>query len=229
MACTHQSCVLTVPIFHGLDLPIIQHIEDIVKHRHYKKDQHVFYQGDDSDALYIIHKGIIKLYKLSDDGKEQTIRLLFPGDFFGQSSLVAKKAHYVSAQVLDDTQLCVIHQTDFQTAMGEHPELVLRILTAVNDRLHEADEWMSSISLHEAERRLAKLILLFDEKLSGEKQGFFQLPFAKKELAPLIGTTRETVSRKLVSFETNGYIEMKGQRFIKLIDKLAIEQIAGID
>jgi CRP-like cAMP-binding protein len=225
--CTHhQSCVRKVPIFENLDDTITSHIEHIIHQRQYKKDTHLFYQGDPSRALYIIHKGIIKIYKISEDGKEQTIRILFPGDFFGQSSLVAKQTHHVSAQVLDNTELCVIDQTDFQRAMNNHPELVLRMLTALNERLNETDEWMSTISLHEAERRLAKLILLFEKKLSTQGSEF-QLPLAKKELAPLIGSTRETVSRKLSFLVNEGIIQMKGQRSIRIMDRDGLCVIAG--
>lgn len=226
--CTHHSCVRKVPIFQGANDMVIEQIETIIHQRYYKKNNYIFYQGDPANALYVINKGIVKLYKVSDDGKEQTIRLLFPGDFFGQSSLVSRKSHYVSAQVLEETQLCVLNQNDFQTVMNEHPDLVLNMFYAINNRLHEADEWMSSISLHEVERRLAKFILLFYEKLP-QTHDFFQLPFAKKELAPLIGSSRETVSRKLVSFEERGIIKMNGQRNIRVLDLESLNDIAGVD
>ncbi len=230
MPCTQRkplSCVHHVPIFKGLDASIVEHIEKVISHNRFNKNEHLFYEGDPSSALYIIHKGIIKIYKLTEDGKEQTVRLLFPGDFFGQSALVVKNKHSINAQVLDDDEICIIDQAHFIHMMNKHPEIVLRMFTAINERLHETDDWMTTISQKETEQRLAKLLILFHKKLNIKENSFFQLPFAKKELAPLIGSTRETVSRKLTKLVQNGIIETNPQREFKIVNAEKLAAITG--
>ncbi len=81
------SCVRNVPIFKGLNEDEISIIEEVINHQTFKKGEYIFQEGETSETLYVIHKGTVKISKLSDEGKEQIIRLLFPGDFFGQYAL----------------------------------------------------------------------------------------------------------------------------------------------
>jgi CRP-like cAMP-binding protein len=220
-----DSCVRYVPVFKGLNNDEVQDLSQVVKSRTYSKGDYIFREGDVSEALVVVHKGTIKVSKVSDEGKEQIIRILFPGDFFGQYALLDNKQHYADAEVLEETTACLLHKTDFKVILERNPSMALNFMMALSDMLQIADEWIGTISLLEVERRLAKALLLFYEK---EYEGeFFQLPVPKKDFASLIGATPETLSRKLVNLQNEQVIELEGRRSIRILDIEKLKLIAG--
>lgn len=209
MTCNHQtnrSCIHRVPIFEHLTTEEIDALTVATQSKSYKKGEFIFREGEKSETLFVLNEGTVKISKLSDVGKEQIIRFLFPGDFFGQFALLQEKNHYANAEVLDASVVCSIHKQDFQTIMEQNSKMAYRFLLAVSERLRQADEWMGTISLMETERRLAKLLMLFYEKNNAQPE--VRLPAQKKELAALLGTTPETLSRKLAFFEEQGLLSV---------------------
>ncbi|UOF90699.1 Crp/Fnr family transcriptional regulator [Fodinisporobacter ferrooxydans] len=228
MSCeTHRnqpSCVLRVPIFKNLDMDTIEKLHEIIQKKTYKKGDFIFREGDRSETLFVVSDGMIKISKISEKGKEHSIRFLFPGDFFGQFALLQDKTHYANAEALEDVVVCTIHKNDFKEMLAKNPQITYQFLVELTNRLRETDEWVSNISLLEVERRLAKLLLIFYERSYPSNQ-ILELPVAKKELAALIGTTPETVSRKLSHFESLGFIQLIGRTKIRMIDPNRLEKL----
>jgi CRP/FNR family transcriptional regulator len=204
----------------------LETIQSVTKSSCYKKGDYIFREGERSETLFIVHEGLIKLSKLNDEGKEQIIRLLFPGDFFGQFALLQNSNHYANAEALEQTTICSIEKAGFLDTLGKNPTMALHFINALNNRLFLADEWMSLLSLMEVEKRLARVILLFIEKVE-VKNNEFLLPISKKDLASLIGTTPETLSRKLLSFAEQKIIAVK-QRRVQVVDIQKLKQLAGM-
>ncbi len=216
MSCNHSdlnpSCIHRVPIFEHLTSDESETVTAAIQSNHYKKGEYIFREGEKSDKLFIINEGTVKISKLSDHGKEQIIRFLFPGDFFGQFALLQEKNHYANAEVLDASIICFIHKQDFQLIMEHNPKMAYRFLLAVSERLGQADEWLGTISLMETNRRLAKLLILLYDKNNAKSN--VRLPAQKKELAALIGTTPETLSRKLALLEEQKLISVTRNNII---------------
>jgi CRP-like cAMP-binding protein len=228
MSChNHQkgSCVRSVPVFKGLNNEEVDALNQVVKSRTYHKGEFIFREGDSSDTLYVVHKGTIKVSKVTEEGKEQIIRILFPGDFFGQYALLENKKHYADAEVLEDTTVCHLHKNDFKIILERNPAMAMNFMMALSELLQIADEWIGTISLLEVERRLAKALLLFFERENGGE--YFQLPVPKKDFASLIGATPETLSRKLVHLQSLQVLELDGRRGIRLLDVEKLKEIAG--
>ncbi|UCZ53967.1 Crp/Fnr family transcriptional regulator [Bacillus shivajii] len=221
-----DSCIHSVPVFEGMSDSELQLIKEAKNSRKYKKGEYIFREGDPSESLYIIHQGLIKLSKISQDGKEQIIRLLFPGDFFGEFALVHNKNHYANAEVLQDTVVCTVEKQGFIRTMELNPNMTLRFIDTLNDRIFYADEWVSSMSLLEVDQRLARVLLLFNEKVNPDNDTF-SLPISKKDTASLIGTTPETLSRKLVQFVSQQMIKLHGRNEIEIINREKLEAFAG--
>ncbi|MHC0036148.1 Crp/Fnr family transcriptional regulator [Pseudoneobacillus sp. C159] len=220
-----NSCVHSVPVFKGLSVEEMGDLGAAIKSRTYLKGEYVFREGDPSDALVVVHQGTIKVSKVNDEGKEQIIRILFPGDFFGQYSLLDNKNHYADAQCLEETNVCFLHKTDFKKILERNPSMAMNFMMALSEMLQIADEWIGTISLMEVERRLAKALLLFMERENDDD--YFQLPVPKKDFASLIGATPETLSRKLVNLQSTEVIELDGRRGIRLLDIDKLKEIAG--
>lgn len=221
------SYINLAPIFQGLNEDEIQLIKKVTHAREYKKGDYIFREGESSETLYLINHGLIKITKVAEDGKEQIVRLLFPGDFFGQSALLQTENHYANAVAINDTLIYTIHKLDFMNTLERNHKMALRFMQALNERIYQADEWMSLLSLMEVEQRLASVLLLFHNRMQS-KNGKFTLPISKKILASLIGTTPETISRKLVSFVSSNLIELHGQRDIHILDLEGLKKKAKV-
>ncbi|MFT4414477.1 Crp/Fnr family transcriptional regulator [Fredinandcohnia humi] len=211
------SYISLVPIFQGLNDEEIELLQTVTHIKKVKKDEVIFSEGEPSETLYIIIQGLIKITKVAEDGKEQIVRLLFPDDFFGQSALLQTENHYANAVAINETVIYTIQKQDFLNTLERNHKLALRFMRALHERIYQADEWMSLLSLMEVEQRLASVLLLFNDRMQSQN-GRFTLPISKKLLAALIGTTPETISRKLVKFVSEKLILLNGQRDIHILD-----------
>ncbi|WP_449538191.1 Crp/Fnr family transcriptional regulator [Ferdinandcohnia sp. Marseille-Q9671] len=211
------SYISLVPIFQGLNEKELKILKNVTQIREYRKGDIIFREGEPSETLYIISEGLIKITKVAEDGKEQIVRLLFPYDFFGHSAMLQAENHYANAVAINDTIIYTIQKQDFLNTLERNHKMTLRFMRALNERIYQADEWMSLLSLMEVEQRLASVILLFNNRVQSE-DGRFKLPITKRVLASLIGTTPETISRKFVKFVSENLIELTGQRDIHILD-----------
>src|SRR5690606_16148902 len=131
--------------------------------------------------------------------------------------MLQSENHYANAVAINDTVIYTIQKQDFFDALERNHKMALRFMRALNERIYQADEWMSLISLMEVEQRLASVLLLFNNRVRS-KDDRFTLPISKKVLASLIGTTPETISRKFVKFISENLIEVNGQRDIHILN-----------
>lgn len=206
----------------------LQQLQKVTRSKRFSKGEYIFRDGERSETLFVVNEGLIKLTKMSPEGKEQIIRLLFPGDFFGLFSLLRNENHYLNAETVGtSTVICYIEKKDFLNTMEGNAGLSYRFLLTVNDRLFESDESVGFLSFMEVEQRLARALILFHDKMNA-KNGTFTLPITKKDLASYIGTTPESVSRKLVSFMSQKLISMDGRRQIQILELDQLKQVSGI-
>ncbi|MFZ7945828.1 MULTISPECIES: Crp/Fnr family transcriptional regulator [Bacillaceae] len=228
--CSHESsCITSVPVFKGMDKEDLQLLQKVTRSRRFSKGEFIFREGECSETLFVVKEGLMKLTKTSAEGKEQIVRLLFPGDFFGLFSLLRNEKHYVNAEAIGSpTVICYIEKEDFLKTMEKNADLSYRFLLAVNDRLYEADESVGFLSLMEVEQRLARALILFHDKMKA-RTGAFTLPITKKDLASFIGTTPESVSRKLLAFMSQKLIAMDGRRQIQILELDRLKEMAEMD
>ncbi len=220
----HSSCVFHVPIFTGLSEQETALLNQAIYSQGYKKGEFVFREGELSDALYVIHEGVLKVTTLSNAGKEHILRFLFPGDFGGLFALFKEGLHYGNAEAVETSVVCRIYRHDLKAILSTNSEMAYRFLAAMSERLRDADEWIGSMSLMDAERRLAKILLLYFARIADV--GTHHLPIAKKDLAGMIGVAPETVSRKLASLEAQGIISLEGKKGIHIINPSALKRIS---
>lgn len=216
-------CISKVPIFNHLEQEEMQEIQKKSKQKRFKKGEVIYYANDPLDYLYIIHKGRVKIYKLFESGKEQLLRILDPGEFMGELALFSEKEMDSYAEAIEDSEICAIHRDDIQDLMKTYPMIPLKILGEFSDRLEETEYLIGQLSAKDVETRTASYLV----KLADNTDRLvLKLPMSKKELASYLGTTQETLSRRLSHFQTKGWIEQAGQREIKIIDLHALRTIA---
>jgi len=215
-------CASIVPIFKSLQYSELQKINTLITKKEYPKCSTLFTKGDIAKQLYILRHGRVKIYEMSEDGRQQIIRLLEPGDFFGELALFVDKQHYVlNAETLEDTGICLLSRDDLKSLIHENPEISLGIMQALTERLDYAENFISTLTLKTIEQRLVSWLLAMSEKEGVlTSQGIrLTINLPRHELASLFGTTRETISRKFSKLQTAGLISMNGQKQVLLLNK----------
>jgi CRP-like cAMP-binding protein len=219
------SCLPRVPVFRTLSNEEKLLLHTVIRSSRFAKGQLVFREGESSHSLFVLNQGLIKISKVSEQGKEHILRFLFPGDFFGQAALFQEKSHYANAEVIEAAEVCQIDRDDFHALLERNPAMTYRFLVALSEQLEQADDWAGAVSLLEVEQRLAKLLLQLELMGYADMEGI-KLPAAKKEIAAMIGATPETLSRKLTYLESLGIIAVNN-RTVRILARDQLNDIAG--
>lgn len=215
-------CASIVPIFKTLQYHELQKINTLITKKNYSKGSILFTKGDSAKHLHIVRHGRVKVYEMSEDGRQQIIRLLEPGDFFGELALFMEKQDYLlNAETLEDTGICLLSRDDFKALIHQNPDISLGVLQALTERLAYAETFISTLTLKTIEQRLISWLLAMAEKEGVlTPQGIrLTINLPRHELASLFGTTRETISRKLSKLQADGLLTLHGQKQIMILDK----------
>jgi CRP/FNR family transcriptional regulator len=211
----------SVPIFRGLSEREQREIGQITTERQFQKGQLIFTPGDENHNLYVIHKGKVKLSRLSESGKEQILRIAGPGDFFGELALFSRLPASTQAQAMDDLVMCVIDGERLKGLLEKYPHIALKVMEELSARLETAENMIESLALHSVDQRIAQALLQY-----GADQ--FELPISKGDLAASLGMTQETLSRKLSAWQVQGLIRQTGQRGIEILDRESLKELADL-
>lgn len=208
-------CVSRVPIFNHLPVDALAVIADKASMRTYERGQFIHRAGEPSDKLFIVHKGKVKVYRLSDTGKEQLVRILNSGDFAGELALFSAEARDSYAEAMRTSEICTIYQTDVRELLLQYPDISLHVLAELSRRLGASEKQAAAIATTSINARLAQYLT---DLMEQEESCEFSLPMSRRHLASFLGTTPETVSRRLGEFEEAGWIVQAGQRRITILD-----------
>jgi CRP/FNR family transcriptional regulator, anaerobic regulatory protein len=206
-----------IPIFSMLEEKQLNSISDLIAHSEYKKGQVIFSQGELWNKLYIIHKGKVKIYKYTKEGKEQILYILSEGDFIGDMNLFKQSDFQFNAVALEHVVMCTLNNEEFKIIVKNNPEMTFKILEEVQDRLLNLERLIQTLSTKDVESRLASMLLSFIKSFSKETTKGIELkvPLNREDMANFIGITRETISRKLASLQEAGIIELvRGKKII---------------
>lgn len=203
-----------VPIFSELEDSTLEQISKLGLRKNYTKDSVVLFEQETGSALFVIASGKVKVSRVSDDGKEVILTILSESDFFGEMAILDGLTRSANVTAMEDSELFIIQRTDFLDLLQSHPEVSIALLQELTQRLRSADMKIKSLSLKDAEGKVATVILQLADDVGMIKQGTVEiekLPF-QHDLANMAGTSRETISRTLHSFAKKGLVELDGSR-----------------
>lgn len=199
-------------IFKELDNDEINKVVDIAIAREWEKNSYVFIQDEPLENVYFIYKGKVKIYRTDINGREQIVSFLKHGEMFPHVGFFRKGNYPAFALVMEKAKLVVIPVRQFENILLDNPELSMKIFHVLGDRILDLHQRLEAQILNNTYEQIIKLLMRLG-RLHGEKlaNGSYLLKpeFTNKELANMIGTTRETVSRTLT--------RMKKERLI-LVD-----------
>ncbi|MFO1519834.1 MAG: Crp/Fnr family transcriptional regulator [bacterium] len=197
---------------------------------HYKKDQIIFYEGNQAFGLYCIYSGRVKLYKSGIDGRQQIVRIAGPGDILGYRSLFAEEPYHATAEALEDANICCIDKNAFFPVLVKNPDLAVNIIKKLAQELRVAEDLATSIAQRPVRERMAELLLMLKEAYGKQvKKGtLIDLKLTREEMAEMIGITQETAIRLLSEFKKDGMIEVK-EREITILNPQALLETAHLE
>jgi CRP/FNR family transcriptional regulator len=197
----------TIPLFSGLSHDHLDQIARISSTLKFKSGQMIFHEGDKGDGFYMVEKGKIKVFKLSMEGKEQILHIYGPGHLFGEVPAFEGKNFPASSMALEKTDILFLPRDKFVRLISQTPGLGMNMLADLSRRLREFTVQIENLSLKEVPARLAAYILTLSIEQDNDTR--VKLPISKAQLANLIGTTPETISRILKKMMTAGLIEVQ--------------------
>ena len=225
--CSHGLCASKVPIFSGLTDEELKNIIHLTRHHDYKKGEILVSEGEESGTLYILNEGMVKLCKVNKDGKQQILRLLRDGEFFGELNIFGgiHTANF-TARAIRDTKICSVSKEKMNRIMNKYPGISLKILGSLSLRLASTENLAQNLSAGNAASQTAFVLLELAETygVSGPEGITIKLPLSREELAAYAGLTRETLSRKLSALEKDGIIRSLENKSILLIDPDLLEE-----
>jgi CRP/FNR family transcriptional regulator len=208
--------LLKISLFASMSEIELSQLAEIIEVKNYKKGDVMFWEGEPARGLHYIKQGAVQMSKTNYEGKQAILQIFGAGDVLAEAVLFADAPYPATAEAIADTSVYFMGTQAMQVLMLEHPKIALYIIKVLSNRLRTAQDKLKTWAFASAENRVAKLLL----ELAGShgKQGDLglvvevELPHAR--LAALSGLTRETVSRVLSSWRSEGLIETKQRRIV---------------
>lgn len=221
-------CVALVPLFQGLSYNEQLDVAGVARPTEVAKGQRLYSAGSNVSQLMVVHTGKVKIARVSPEGHEQIVRVLGPGDFVGESAFVTggRPDHFATA--LEEGSMCVFRHADLGRLVKRHPSIGLRMLQGVSRRLEETEARLASVISADVSSRLASYLLsLPGHHATGELT--VVLPLAKKDIASLLDTTPESLSRQLRRLQEAGVIVQQDGRNVVITDVDALMDLSTQD
>ena len=208
------ACVSLVPLFADLSVEDRRWIAEVAVTRQYGRGEQVHRPGEHS-GLRIVHSGRVRVHRVSKSGAEQLLRILFPGDFLGETTVLTGRPVDSWAEALDASEVCVLGSDEIRALLREHPDVALRMLSSLSARLDAAEQQLSAVTGASVARRLTDHLLEMAEQAGSTT---FRLPSTKKDLASYLGTTPETLSRRLGTLQDAGLVRLGPRGLVEIRD-----------
>lgn len=199
----------------------------------------IFNEGDPAEYLFNVTDGVIKLYKLLADGREQVTGFLFPGDFIG---LALRDSYSYSAEALSAVRLCKMQRSQFREVLAATPRLEHRLLSVASNELAQAQDQMLLLGRKTAREKIVSFFLQLAERRDNSRQAqinagaqfaddefdedVVDLPMGRADIADYLGLTTETVSRTLTQLKTDGSIQLLDNHKVRLSSRDGLQDIA---
>ncbi|MDY6853638.1 MAG: Crp/Fnr family transcriptional regulator [Thermodesulfobacteriota bacterium] len=217
--------IASIPLFEGLSKEQQKDLADIALKKNFKRGKDVFFEGDEGDGFYVVISGQVKIFKVSIEGKEQILHIFGPGEPFGEVPVFAGERFPANAKTIEDSRLLFFPRDAFVKLVKRNPSLALNMLAVLSCRLRRFTGLIENLSLKEVPGRLAAYLLyLYSNE---DKKDTLVLKISKGQLASILGTIPETLSRILSKMSKEKLIRSDGSRSLQILDIEGLEELAS--
>ncbi len=210
--------------FNGLPARQIDELAKICMEKSYEKGLEIFSEGGVADGFYLVTAGKIKVYKLSLEGKEQILHIFGPGEMAGEVPVFSGGNYPASAQAIEASCVLFFPRASFMELVYREPAIAVNLLAVLSHRLRRFTHMIEDLSLKEVPGRLAAYLIYLGQR--GTTGHSLELDITKTQLASLLGTIPETLSRILARMVQQGILSVEGRK-ISVLDPEALEALAA--
>lgn len=205
------NALSNVPLFANLDETELSLIASRAVTRTYPRNSVLINEGDQTDSLYVILSGQVKVYAGDEDGRELLLTLLGPNEYFGELAIIDEEPRSASVMTTEPCKLAIISKEDFLHCLATHPAIAINVLKVLARRLRQQTENTKSLALMGVYERVAKTLLEQAIPLGNEQvvEGLTQ-----KHLAAMVGASREMISLVFKELKAGGYVTVQRGRVI---------------
>lgn len=224
-----KSCIYKVPVFQVLPRESVERLQHVLRHAHFEPGETVMNAGDPVRSLIVVARGRLQLVRTSKKGREQIVRDLQSGDFFGEMALFTDLTSEGDLKTVEHTGVCMLERSALQAELQRTPGAALPLVEAVAKRLADAERTIGDISLLDVRERLAAELIRMSQMNDSHNRDCieFDLSVPWAQLAMRIGTTPESLSRGLKRMSDDGILQVDGRRVI-VLDGGALRDIVDI-
>ncbi|MGZ3866692.1 MAG: response regulator [Bacteroidia bacterium] len=176
----------------------------------FKKKEIIFNEGNNPNYLYFLSKGKVKTFKAHEYGKELITSLYKEGDFFGYLALLEDKPYAETAEVLEDSEICMVPKEDFFALIYNNMNVMKKFIKILSDNIAEKEEQLVNLAYSSVRKRVAEALLLLQTRYQDGKEGNFSISISREDLANIVGTATESLIRTLSDFKEDKMLEIKG-------------------
>ena len=215
MGVLEHSLLKKTPLFASLNDADLRKLAAVCQRRHFRAGGVVFYEEDPADHLFVVESGEIKVTMLGDGEREVILSIFGPGECFGELALLDEAPRSATVVATADTSVLAIARDDFHKVLLANPAIALHLLKVLAQRLRRSTHRIESLVLLDVFGRVARLLLEMARD-QGEKQPDGSLAFPRptqQDLASMVGSSRETVSRVIKELSTAGLIRAQGRKY----------------
>lgn len=202
-------------LFKGLQDAQLELVAEISHEKNFKRGESIFFEGDEATGFYMVAEGKIKIFKMSPDGREQILHIFGPGEPFGEVPVFHRQPFPANAVTMVQSSLLFFPRGEFVELVSNMPSLALSMLAMLSFRLRRFASQVESLSLKEVPGRLAAHLVYLAEEQGRTDRVVLDIP--KGQLASLLGTSPETLSRIFARMSEEGLIRVHGKK-IELLD-----------
>ena len=219
-----NNSIGNISLFKGLTEKQLKALSDIGQGCTFRKGQTVFSDNDDAIGFYVLQSGRVKIFKLSYEGREQILHIIVPGEPFGEAPVFAGERFPAYAEAIEDSVTTFFPRMVFMELISKDPLIAMNMLAVLSQRLRRFTQLVENLSLKEVPQRLAAYLLYSAE--DKEDHNNLELNIAKGQLASILGTIPETLSRILSKMVNQDLIRVQG-RTIRLINRKGLEELSS--
>lgn len=211
-------------LFRDLPLEDCRKIADIAVEKQYRKAESIFFEEDPCDGFYLVIDGGVKVFKMSTEGKEKILHIFSSGEPLGEVAMFSGQHFPASAETLVASRLAFFPRESFIRLISEHPFLAMNMMAVLSKRLKQFAAQIEELSLKDVPGRLAGYLRYLTEEQNSSSR--VTLNITKGQLASLLGTIPETLSRMMARMSEEALIEVHG-REIDILDPEGLEMLAA--
>lgn len=221
-----KNILKSIPLLSKLEDSSIEPILNSLIQKEYKRNDYIFYEGEEANAFGIVIEGRVKIVKHSIDGKEVIIRIIPEKHIFGEVAMFDNLPYPASAVAMQDSKILIFEKANFLSAIKKEPSIAWEIIIDLSRKLRDASQALKEVAAERVEKRIASLLMRLGEYYGVKRGEIIELnfPITRQEIADMCGTTVETTIRVMSRFTKEGMIETE-KGLIKILASQGLTKI----